>query len=132
MSWCRPLRNAWINLTTGHEMFTRADRRVLYAIAQKLDCVLAFEQADLATEEELMVSIDELKREVEEQTTVVAGVKAAFDGLNQQIADLLAGAGVDQATIDAVTAAIDANTNVLAPLVAANTEAGDEAHSGGM
>lgn len=113
-------------------VFTGRDRQVLMAIAEKLSVVIALEAANLATETETMASIDELKREVEEQTTVIDGAVAAIAGLKQQVADALAGAGVDQATIDALTAQIDSQTNKLANAIAANTDAADEVHAGGM
>lgn len=113
-------------------VFTSQDRKVLLAIADKLSVVIALEVVGLATEEEQMANVDALRREVEELTTVVSGAEAAINGLKQQVADALAGAGVDQATIDEITAQIDAQTNKLALAIAANTEAGDEAHAGGM
>lgn len=112
--------------------FTTTDRRMLRAIAEKLDVVLAFEVANLEMEEEQMANIDALRQEVEEAGTVVEGAVAAFDGLKQQMAEILAGAGVDQAVIDQLTAQIDTQTKKLAAAIAANTEAGGEVHAASM
>src|SRR5262245_50561104 len=113
-------------------MFTGKDRRLLQAIADKLDVVIDLSMMDLATEEETMASVEGLRSEVAELTTVVDSATAAIQGLKQQVADALASAGVDQATIDEITAQLDAQTKRLAEAIAANTDAGDEVHAGGM
>src|SRR5262245_13325055 len=85
-------------------MFTGNDRKLLYAIAEKLDVVIGLSAAELAMEDEQMANVEGLRTEVAELTTVVDSATTAINGLRDQVAELLESHGVDQATIDEITA----------------------------
>lgn len=83
--------------------------------------------------ENQMANIDDLKREVEENTEVTASVVALVKGLRDEVAALKAQAqqtpGTDPellATINDLAAKLDRNTADLANAVAANTPASSE------
>lgn len=74
-----------------------------------------------------MARLDDVLADVTAETTMIAGVGTLVAGLRQQVADAVAAAGVsadDQAKIDAIFAAAEANKAALATALQASVPAG--------
>jgi uncharacterized protein YoxC len=91
-------------------------------IAATLDSIQAQLKSVITTEQTMAATIDDLLNDVNEEATVIDGVKTLLDGLSKQLADAIA--ANDPAKIQQVKDAIDANKNALASAVAANTPLG--------
>jgi 16S rRNA G1207 methylase RsmC len=99
------------------------DRDLYYAlnvINNKLNTIITL----LGKGTQIMAaSLDALTAEVERNTSVVASAKALIEGLAAQIDQLVAAGTVDPAQVDALAAALRANSDQLAEAVAAHTPA---------
>ncbi len=77
-------------------------------------------------QEKIMASLEDIARDVTEESTLIDGVSTLITGLKTQLATALEGAGLSpdtQKQIDAIFAAAEANKAKLATALAANTPA---------
>src|SRR5690348_9139269 len=73
----------------------------------------------LRNQEKIMATIQDIQAKVESQTTVIGSAVTLLQELSAEVKALKP----DQASIDALAAKVDANTQQLAQAVASNTEA---------
>lgn len=77
-------------------------------------------------QEKSMATLDQVLSDVTDESTVIDGVMTLVSGLRQQVADLLAKTGMsadDQAKVDAIFAAAEANKAKLGNALVSNTPA---------
>ena len=101
----------------------------LNVIDGKLNQLLLHAGLEYRRWEKQMAWMDDLKDVVAEQTSVVAGVKAAFDGLSARLDEELAKDDVDLGKVQEISDAIKANTAAMAEAVKVGTAAEKEPES---
>lgn len=73
-----------------------------------------------------MASLDEVLKDVTDESTQLDGIGTLITGLQQQVKEAMANSGIsaaDQAKIDAIFAAAESNKQKIATALSANTPA---------
>ncbi len=98
--------------------------QLLGAIGHRLRRVENSLAAQLALLEKIMATLDQVLKDVTDESTAIASVSALIAGLKQQLADALAGTTLSPATqaqVDAIFTQAEANKTAIATALAANT-----------
>jgi uncharacterized protein YoxC len=98
----------------------------LYDVKERLDRIERDQRAILSalrsihrTEANMAAKIDDLIKDVQDESTVIDGLGAFIQGLKDQLAQQ----GIDQAKLDQAFAVVEANKARLAAALTANTPA---------
>lgn len=78
----------------------------------------------IENQEAIMATLDEVLKDVTDESTQLDGIATLITGLQQQVKDAMASAGIsaaDQAKIDAIFTGAEANKMKIANALAANT-----------
>jgi ABC-type transporter Mla subunit MlaD len=99
-----------ISLASGEEV-----RRIERALAHIIHLL-----------EKIMATLDDVLKDVTDESTAIDSISTLISGLRQQVADALAGAtlpAATQAKVDAIFTAAETNKTKIATALAANTPA---------
>ncbi len=104
-----------------HHYHHQADEVPAWAheVLRRLDLILS-------NQETIMATLDDVLKDVTDESTAIDSISTLIAGLKQQIADALAGTTLPPATqakVDAIFAAAETNKGKIATALAANTPA---------